>query len=281
MRSSAHSLQVATAPVLRRLEWDSCHFGFPVARLDGATTAETEIAARLAEASAEKIAVVYLFSEQGRAPSAALCARFGGVPVCRRIRYVRALDAHRSARAEADMPRASTDAPCIGGPPPGLRVVEQSRQPAAPGLRRLALVASEFSRFRLDRRFPSLKVDSLYEIWMMRSSLGQIADVVYVAETPGGEQVAVVTAAARQHEAEIGLLAVDPRYRGKGLALSLIDAVDDWARRRQLHGVAVATQVENQPACRLYERAAFQVDSIQQVTHFWIPPGTDPDEPRI
>lgn len=58
-------------------------------------------------------------------------------------------------------------------------------------------------------------------------------------------------------------LAVDPRYRGRGLARTLTRAVIDATRARQLGEVSLEVRADNQAAIDLYESLGFTLERIR------------------
>ena len=55
---------------------------------------------------------------------------------------------------------------------------------------------------------------------------------------------------------------IDPEYRGKGLAFSLLKEVLQVAREKNLSRVELNVLSENYPARRLYEKLGFTTDSL-------------------
>ncbi len=306
MTVPSDNMSSAASAVVVPLGWDSRHFGISVGRLEGAPD-DALLEQLLSDARAGGCDVVYWFAEERRLIPVGLLSQFGGKVVCRRVTYLR--DIATGSVAVSIGARRSSD---MSSP-----IVALQRGPAGQRLLDLAVDAGAHSRFQVDRRFSPHKFRELYEIWMTRSALGEIADAVFVAIDSNGDTAGVITVAAKQSEtaqvllestdarpltpspspmrgegretdvfaaspncvdanvakpaqAEIGLLAVGAEYRGRGLGTALLQAVDEWAVGRGLSSVSVVTQLENEAACRLYERAGFRVDRIDQVCHFWL-----------
>lgn len=133
----------------------------------------------------------------------------------------------------------------------------------------LALVSGAFSRYHLDPKVPTGVFQQLYGTWMRKSLSGELADEVLVAGDAQG-LVGMVTVANRQDRAEIGLVAVAERARGRGIGRSLMQAVDHWALSQGLPFVQVVTQGANEPACRLYAGSGFDLLEEQAVYHLWL-----------
>jgi len=58
--------------------------------------------------------------------------------------------------------------------------------------------------------------------------------------------------------ARLGRVIIDPRYRGRGLGLSLTLAAIERARVLELSEVRLAVVADNEPAVRAYRRAGFE-----------------------
>ena len=81
----------------------------------------------------------------------------------------------------------------------------------------------------------------------------------FVAEVDG-EVVGVVGAGAGEFNGSAALtsLWVDPRFRGRGVGTALIQAVEEWARGKDLDQVVLWVTEANSTVERLYERLGFK-----------------------
>jgi len=145
------------------------------------------------------------------------------------------------------------------------------QQPHVPdSLLQLALASGEYSRFRLDPLLQEF-YEPMYRTWIEKSVSGQLADDVLV-RFEQQEIVAFVTVSKIDGACgQIGLMAVSPSHRGRGLATSLLRAADRWYEERELTRATVKTQLANTPACRLYEKAGYRVETITTIYHYWNP----------
>jgi len=243
-----------TERALRRLAWDSQHFQFPVAQILESERDDTDLAEVLTAARQAAVRLVYWPASSGRSPAADLLAEFHGRLVDRKATYAVELPTPGRARAH--------------DPP---RLVVQPRGPAPPELLALGVAAGAYSRFQRDPWIPRRAFERLYEIWMNRSTLGELAEAVLVALPPadGGPILGVVTVEVREKAGHIGLIAVHNTARRQGISSALVAAAHEWMAAKGLARSQVVTQRDNEPACRLYEQAGYRLVELVHFYHFW------------
>jgi ribosomal protein S18 acetylase RimI-like enzyme len=138
-----------------------------------------------------------------------------------------------------------------------------------PELRRIAGESHRDTRFYADGRFPTGACDELYRIWIGRScSEPEFADAVFVAEQEH-HAAGYVSCRLADGAGEIGLLAVDGKYRGLGLGEQLVRRAGSWFRERGAPRASVVTQGANVRALRLYQKCGFFVAAVQFWYHRW------------
>ncbi len=110
--------------MLVHLEWDSAHFGFPVARAEPAELSVEELRTDLARAREESIRLVYCLRVEEPPLPEELLDEFGGRTICVQVEWCRAL-------------------PEPGSPPAprGSRIERHAESPVPEDLRRLAIEA--------------------------------------------------------------------------------------------------------------------------------------------
>ena len=133
----------------------------------------------------------------------------------------------------------------------------------------LALESGEYSRFRLDGKFPRQSYEKLYTRWIEQSVSGNISTDVFCYiknDNPCG----LLTLNIQKNNAVIGLLSTAVQWRGKGIASALLSHVRQYAFDKNVQSLSVATQESNINACRLYEKNGFMKSSATYVYHVWV-----------
>jgi len=243
------------------LAWDSEHLGFPVARLTDSDLEPAVLRPALEMARASRFRLVYWPAATGRDAPESILREFNGLLVDRKATF--AID--------------PIPAPAGGEPAGSIRVVEWPRRPPSDPLLRLGVAAGLHSRYRVDPRMPPGAFESLYRTWTTRSALGELADALLVAATPGREDepLGLVTIKSDGPDGQIGLIAVRDDARGQGVGSTLMAAAHRWMFARDARRATVVTQLDNVPACRLYERSGYGLADLRNFYHFW------PEEPTV
>ena len=136
-------------------------------------------------------------------------------------------------------------------------------------LEKLAVQSGAFSRFALDNRFPHEKFTALYKTWIRKSVSGEMANEVLVIRQH--DHIAgMVTLSNKNGIGDIGLIAVDKKFRGRKFGQQLIWDAQRWFILHGCHTAQVVTQGDNLPACRLYEKCGYHDIKIEFYYHFWL-----------
>lgn len=133
----------------------------------------------------------------------------------------------------------------------------------------LALQSGEYSRFKIDNHFAQGDFERLYTTWIKNSLNGSIANDVLVYSEKGKE-VGLLTLGKKDIRADIGLLAVDKKYRGRAIGTMLIQAAGVLARKLGLKQIQVVTQKNNIGACTFYEKVGFISERVENIYHIWL-----------
>lgn len=133
-------------------------------------------------------------------------------------------------------------------------------------LYKLAVQSGSHSRFNKDSNIPKLKFIELYHLWLENSLLGIAADQVFVA-IRSGKQVGFVSLKTADDICRIGLISVDLAHQRKGIGLALLKRAIKFGRDTNCGVIQVVTQKANKLACRLYEKAGFELISEEYIYH--------------
>ena len=137
--------------------------------------------------------------------------------------------------------------------------------PLTDKLKELAIESGHKSRFRKDPRL-SGRFNEMYATWISRSVDGELADVVLATEIQG-DLSGFVTVKKNGDTSAIGLIAVDSRFRGRGLGGGLLKAAGNWCLGQGCCELKVATQMENQIACNLYLKNGYRLQDTRYIFH--------------
>lgn len=234
-------------PDLKRLEWDSDFFEMNVARIEGAVTSSADLDQIEKEMSTSDIRMAYLFQRNMLPKDLKIPNQLEIQQLGSQITYTKPVGSDANIDYQVS---------------PG-NWKQDSRTLTA-----LSIQAGHFSRFRLDPNITTNKFRDLYEIWIENAIQTDLADQVYVYRVDQNA-VGMISLKQKKDKAIIGLLAVDPVYRGMGIGKTLLNAGEWWAHEQGLHSLLLITQGENESACRFYESSDYSVDSRSYVYHFW------------
>jgi dTDP-4-amino-4,6-dideoxy-D-galactose acyltransferase len=238
----------ASVPVTH-LDWDTEFFGFKVARVDDPYLAATTLGPLLEELRSQEVKLVYWSSNQELEEG--VVRQLSGALVDAKTTFV------------ADLRDSSVTEPTKA------EVAVWAATTSSEELEKLAIQAGEFSRFARDPRIGREKFEALYRLWIQGSVAGKLATTVLVIREK--ERLAgLVTVGQKGGRGEIGLIAVDSAFRGRGFGRALVRS----AQRRSLiegHTTAqVVTQGANVAACHLYAACGYAVERVEHVYHFWL-----------
>ena len=136
-------------------------------------------------------------------------------------------------------------------------------------LKRMAGEFHEISRFFADDHFERSKCRQLYELWIERD-FKEANRLLWVCEERG--QIAGYTSATidlREKSAHIGLVGINPQFRGQGIGLHLQLEVLSQLRKLGVDHVEVVTQGRNIRAQNLYQKSGYHLASIDLWYHKW------------
>ncbi len=132
----------------------------------------------------------------------------------------------------------------------------------------LAIQSGVYSRFNVDKKIGKQKFKEMYRLWMINSVNRKIAKEVFVF-TENKNIAGFVTLGEKNNRADIGIIAVDNVFRGKGIGKTLMTSAEKWFSNSGYKSIQVVTQGDNIPACKLYESCGYNVESIELFYHIW------------
>lgn len=244
--------------ICQHLEWDSDFFGFRIARVNGNRLTAKRIEAILAWCEKNYIECLYFLADSDHVETVRLAERnqFRLVDVRVTLQLelsVRPPEKRKSLREDSF-----------------IRAVEPTDITA---LKKIAGESNTVSRFVSDACFSEESSRALYETWIEKSCQGY-ADTVLVSGFSSQSEkytAGYITChlPTSGHEAKIGLLGIDKKYRGQGVGRILLGSALDWFADRGVEKVNVVTQGQNIAAQRLYQSCGFMTHSLRLWYHRW------------
>ena len=115
------------------------------------------------------------------------------------------------------------------------------------------------------------KAEKIYVRWIKNSIHGYVDKIFVIKENKKvlGYITCKLISISKKLYGLIDLIAVDKRFRGKGIGTYLIEGALKWFAAR-VKSVYVATQASNIEAIRLYEKHGFRMVNSEVTLHNWI-----------
>lgn len=232
------------------LDWDSDVLGIKVARLTAAQFSTDNLRLVLTDLAKQGAKLVYWASASNCQTSQQAAAALNGLLADRKVTYLCHL-----ADLNEDRHLLHT-------------VEEYQAELPDNALIKLAYLSGCYSRFRTDKQLTQAQFEKIYRIWITNSVNKQIAEKVLVIKK-ANDLAGMITLGEKQGRGDIGLLAVSEQYQGMKIGAALIIAAQaHFAQRYQWS--QVVTQIDNIPACRLYERCGYHIEKVENFYHFWL-----------
>lgn len=234
------------------LEWDSTFFGVRIGRVW-----VRHLTSRLARyvmrvARRERLRCLYFFVPQRDRRSQALARAHGFERIERRLILSKQLTARRVRRRESPFALR----PIAGGD-------------ALARAKSIAREAFSLGRFLRDPRFGRARARAYYARWvdvLCRNPRACLLGAYRGRELAG---FAGCELEGQGAHGMITLVAVDPRWQGRGVGSSLLEAAERWFARKRCRSVRTVTQADNAQAVRLYQAAGFRIERREHVYHKW------------
>lgn len=232
---------------LEKLSWDSGFFGLEVGRIVVSRNNVKNISELKSLVCDSAMDLIYVFVdgtllEAEKDAVQKILVELSGVMYDRRMRFLKRMES-RSMKTQS-----------------GVGVAKRISQP----LESLAYDSGVYSRFALDPKLSKF-FRPMYRRWMEKELTNAQVFVWPDADAPQG----MATVSAQEGLGKIGLVAVAAESRGKGIALELMAAVDDWLATNGIEECEVVTQGQNLAAQALYRKVGFKCAEQQDVWHVW------------
>jgi dTDP-4-amino-4,6-dideoxy-D-galactose acyltransferase len=232
---------------IKILEWDTKFFGYPVARIFLNHEGKHELDNLFRQLEEEKIRLTYFFVAPEEKEIIQQIISREGTMVDQKTVFLKQTEQH----SEYSNP-----------------VIELRKGENANNLLDLAIQSGHLSRFHLDKNFINNEYERLYTTWITKSVNREIAFATLVVKK-GKKAIGLITLGKKDSYADIGLLAVEPVYHGRGIGVDLIHRADTIAFEKGFTEIKVVTQLQNKAACKLYEKCNFHIESITNIYHYW------------
>ncbi len=105
--------------------------------------------------------------------------------------------------------------------------------------------------------------------------LGDPTKVIFLAYVDGDIAGRIILRKNWNKYAYIEDIAVDEKFRRRGLGRALIDQAIQWARQMGLPGLMLETQSNNVQACRFYESCGFLIGGFDNLLYGGLDVATD------
>jgi len=136
-------------------------------------------------------------------------------------------------------------------------------------LEKLALYAGTYSHFVNDPKFPYAMFIKTYQNWIANSANKTLAKKILVIRHKQ-KIVGMVTLGEKNQRGDIGLLGMDEDFRGRGFGKQLVRAAQMDFIKQGYATAQVVTQLDNIPACKLYEKCGYSIEKVANYYHFWL-----------
>lgn len=228
---------------IRYLDWDSRTFGYKIGVV---VMNDSEYSSIRAVAEKEEYKLVYVRTSADFADHALI--NDGGILVDEKIHYQKCI-------VDPEFPDRWSDS----------SIHTYDLKECTPKLLQLTLESGIHSRFKKDIGFIAGEFETLYRIWIGNAAKrGNIFICVIDNKLAG-----FVSYKLYDTEINIELIAVDPTFRGHGVATQLMRKVEIQGMKNKVGTMTVDTQRCNNTACIVYEKFGFQKSSIEKIYHLW------------
>ncbi|WP_271783959.1 GNAT family N-acetyltransferase [Aquimarina algiphila] len=228
---------------VERLEWDSDFFEYEVGKVTISQNANFNFDLFLSLAQPFKL--VYIFSEEDLNENSI-------VLVDQKVIFSKQLESHDNLSE--------------------LNIKIKNFDPDSDSyskLKKLALSSGIYSRFNTDINFRNNEFEKLYTKWINTSIAEKNTHEILIHQEHEEILGFVTFNKSQKTTSNIGLIAVDRKSRGMGVGTQLIEEVQHRVLHLGFDALEVVTQLQNDPATKLYRKCGFKIKEIIYIYHYW------------
>ncbi|NJK98058.1 MAG: GNAT family N-acetyltransferase [Bacteroidales bacterium] len=202
------------------LKWDTDFFGFKTGKLN---LIDEELGNLLCICKKKEFRLVYLFSDPENKSLHEKCRQNGGILVDEKVTFEKKPVQSDPIAKDIEFYKLSL---------PEVKLYD------------LALQSGVYSRFNLDHNFTRDIFPKMYKEWIEKSVNGIMADKVLVYKVDNSI-AGFVSLSLKKDFAQIGLIAVDSKFRNKSIGKKLIQASEKICLDKNVNNLVVVTQKAN------------------------------------
>ena len=235
---------------IERLDWDSQHFSLTIGKFSIASEEDISFIPKLNHLAGEgNYDLVYVFSDFNLSSKKVITE--GLKLVDKKVVFTKSISCLESQKLDLSYLHS------YSGDGNNIR------------LESIAFESGKYSRFKIDNKFPAGSFESMYSLWLSRSIKRIIADdvIVYIYKD---EILGLLTYKIHNDVCVIGLIGVYPKSQNRMIGTHLIAKLEFDLKNKGINKIEVATQLDNEIACRFYKKNYFKIKEIKYIYHLWI-----------
>lgn len=230
------------------LNWDSDFFRIKIGKLEKSLLVESEFENNLIFAKAQNYDLLYIFDEVNLDIDSEILKNFNITLVDTKVIFEKEL------KKEHDVL--------------DVEILSSISEDDLQDLYFLALESGHASRYKTDKELNS-KFEAFYRTWLDNSLNKILADDIFIYKI-NNKIVGFITLKYNDEICSIGLIAVNPNFRGNKIGEKLMQKCFFEGLQKNCNSITVATQLENSGACRFYKKLEMKIKESNKIYHSWI-----------
>lgn len=237
---------------IKRLDWDSSFFNLKIGRIDKLEINEEEFFQNLEDFTNSDFDLIYVFDGiDSVQPTLDGGSKYLMKEVDTKIVYQKDL---QSLSVSSDLK--------------DIKILSDVSQEDYESLKHLALESGHMSRYKTDKLFKEGEFERFYETWVDNSINKTIADDIFVYCSDNSIE-GFVSIKYSGAICTIGLIAVSPKLRGQKIGEKLMEMCFRSGKEKGCSTLYVATQLQNEGACKFYEKFDMKISEQKRIYHLW------------